>query len=149
MSGSTSRRLPRTDMATTTPPPESTNPGHYQASGLEAIEVIEAFALDFCLGNAVKYICRHGRKSDGATAIDIKKARWYLTRRIEHLTGISPSEQAEVSFWERREMFLKVVEGFRDLPGDPDPGDPMYETLRRVFQMGYAAAYEDLELRYR
>ena len=38
-------------------------PPHYQgASGLQAIDVIEAFDLDFSLGNAVKYILRAGRK---------------------------------------------------------------------------------------
>ena len=35
------------------------HPPHYQsAAGIEAIDVIEAFGLGFCLGNAVKYILR-------------------------------------------------------------------------------------------
>lgn len=49
----------------------------------EAIKVIEAWGLGFCLGNAIKYICRAGRK--GATVEDLKKARWYVDREIQRL----------------------------------------------------------------
>lgn len=57
------------------------HPAHYKARGIEAIDVIEAFGLNFRLGNTVKYILRAGRK--GATVEDLKKARWYLDREIE------------------------------------------------------------------
>ena len=61
--------------------PEAVNhPAHYKANGLEAIDVIEAFGLGFCLGNTVKYILRAGRKADRVE--DLKKARWYLDREI-------------------------------------------------------------------
>lgn len=60
------------------------HPAHYQAGGLEAIDVIEAFDLGFRLGNAVKYILRAGRK--GAALEDLKKARWYLDREIAKAT---------------------------------------------------------------
>ena len=56
------------------------HPAHYQAGGLEAIDVIEAFGLGFSLGNAAKYILRAGRKGDAVE--DLKKARWYLDREI-------------------------------------------------------------------
>jgi hypothetical protein len=56
-------------------------PSHYQSgTGLEAINVIEAFELGFRLGNAVKYILRAGKK--GNRLEDLKKARWYLDREI-------------------------------------------------------------------
>lgn len=64
------------------------HPPHYKAAnGLEAIDVIEAFGLDqsFALGNAAKYLLRAGRK--GETLQDLKKARWYLNRKIEQLEG--------------------------------------------------------------
>lgn len=52
----------------------------------EAIKVIEAWGLGFCLGNAVKYICRFGKKDDRREPIeDLKKARWYLDREIQRL----------------------------------------------------------------
>lgn len=57
------------------------HPAHYQAAGLEVIDVIEAFDLGFRLGNAAKYILRAGRKGDAIE--DLKKARWYLEREIQ------------------------------------------------------------------
>jgi hypothetical protein len=57
------------------------HPSHYQSkTGLESIEVIEAFELNFHLGNAVKYILRHDKKENPLE--DLKKARWYLDREI-------------------------------------------------------------------
>ena len=59
------------------------HPDHYQTeSGIEAIEVIEAFFPDsFHLGNAFKYIARAGRKGDYVE--DLQKAAWYLQREID------------------------------------------------------------------
>lgn len=58
------------------------HPSHYQtAAGLEAIDVVEAFGLGFCLGNAIKYVLRAGKKRDALT--DLRKARWYLDRAIK------------------------------------------------------------------
>lgn len=56
------------------------NPGHYHRGTHEAIDVIEAWGLGFCLGNALKYIARHELK--GRPLEDLKKARWYLDRAI-------------------------------------------------------------------
>lgn len=60
------------------------DPAHYKTeSGLEAIEVIEAFFLDNVYrANVFKYLARAGKKnSDVLTCL--KKARWYLNREIE------------------------------------------------------------------
>jgi hypothetical protein len=61
------------------------HPAHYGGADnpYEAIRVIEAWGLDFCLGNAVKYIARAGKKGDGTLAVDLKKARWYIDRAIQ------------------------------------------------------------------
>jgi len=59
------------------------HPSHYKSGGIEAIDVIEAFELGFCLGNTVKYILRAGRKAD--VLVDLKKGRWYLDREIARL----------------------------------------------------------------
>lgn len=64
------------------------NPAYYRQSGLEIITVIEAYGLGFCLGNAVKYISRAGKKSDKAIE-DLQKAAWYLQREIERLQNAS------------------------------------------------------------
>ena len=64
--------------------PEAVNhPAHYGGADnpYEAIKVIEAWGLGFCLGNTVKYISRAGKKGD--VLEDLKKARWYLDREIQ------------------------------------------------------------------
>lgn len=68
-------------------PKETVNhPDHYGGDKpYEAIKVIEAWGLGFCLGNTVKYICRAGKKEEDTTLQDLKKAAWYLNREIERL----------------------------------------------------------------
>lgn len=61
------------------------HPPHYTAGGIEAIDVIEAWGLGFCLGNTVKYISRAGRKDPAKLAEDLRKAAWYLQRHIDTL----------------------------------------------------------------
>jgi len=51
----------------------------------EAIKVIENWRLGFCLGNAVKYICRAGKKDGARTLEDLEKAVWCLSREVERL----------------------------------------------------------------
>lgn len=58
------------------------HPVHYQSkNGIEAIDVIEAFDLDFCLGNVVKYVLRCGKKDNEIQ--ELEKAKWYLEREIK------------------------------------------------------------------
>jgi len=61
------------------------NPEHYggKENPYEAIKVIEAHSLDFCLGNSVKYILRAGKKDD--IKQDLEKAIWYLNRKLQKL----------------------------------------------------------------
>ena len=60
------------------------HPSHYRSStGFEAIDVIEAWGLGFCLGNAVKYIARCLHKDKPVE--DLEKAVWYLQRAIDRL----------------------------------------------------------------
>lgn len=63
------------------------NPEHYGGATniYEAIKVIEAWDLGFHLGNTVKYISRAGKKDTDKELQDLKKAAWYLQRRIENL----------------------------------------------------------------
>lgn len=58
------------------------HPSHYIQGGIETIDVIEAWELDYLLGNCVKYISRAGKKDPSKTVEDLKKARWYLDREI-------------------------------------------------------------------
>lgn len=74
---------------TVTLPSNVSHPTHYNTGRFEVIEIIEDQGLDFHLGNAVKYICRAGRKDPGKLVEDLQKAVWYLNRRIE-ITKESP-----------------------------------------------------------
>jgi hypothetical protein len=61
------------------------HPQHYggENNPYEAIKVIEAWRLSFCLGNTVKYISRAGKKDD--VIQELEKALWYLQREIKNL----------------------------------------------------------------
>lgn len=65
------------------------HPAHYHPGTYEAINVIEAWQLGFCLGNAVKYISRAGHKPSPSQTKeekyieDLEKSIWYLRRDIE------------------------------------------------------------------
>lgn len=60
---------------------DPSNPKHYRKhpSGLECITITEH--LNFCLGNAMKYIWRADEK--GKAIEDLKKAKWYIDREIQ------------------------------------------------------------------
>lgn len=69
------------------------HPSHYQSeTGLEVIDVIEAFTFDlkgieaFDTGNVIKYICRWKNKNG---IEDLKKANWYLNHLIKHLESLA------------------------------------------------------------
>jgi hypothetical protein len=64
------------------------HPDHYGGADdpYEAIKVIEAWNLDFYLGNVIKYLSRVGKKGDELE--DLKKARWYLDRKIARMEAV-------------------------------------------------------------
>jgi hypothetical protein len=76
------------------------NPPHYKSGGIEVIDVIEAFDLNFRLANVIKYVLRAGRKGDALE--DLEKAAWYLDREIDKL-----EEQAEL---EERELKQSAID---------------------------------------
>lgn len=59
------------------------HPRHYLShpSGIECITVTEH--MNFCRGNAIKYIWRAGEK--GNELEDLQKAAWYIAREIGRL----------------------------------------------------------------
>ena len=68
------------------------HPQHYRPGIYEAINVIEAWDLNFSLGSAVKYISRCGLKPSATlsekakAAEDLRKAAWYLNREADRLS---------------------------------------------------------------
>lgn len=61
------------------------HPKHYNghASGVECIDIIQH--MNFCLGNAIKYIWRADLK--GEAVEDLEKAIFYLKQEIERRNG--------------------------------------------------------------
>ena len=57
-----------------------TTPNHYKQK-VQPIDLIEAFDLNFNLGNVVKYVSRAGRK--GEVLEDLEKAFYYLKREMQ------------------------------------------------------------------
>jgi hypothetical protein len=89
------------------------HPPHYGGADdpFEAIKVIDAWGVSFCLGNALKYIRRAGKKprriettvagADIKTYVegtpespieDLKKARWYLDHEIERIEELEANQ---------------------------------------------------------
>jgi hypothetical protein len=56
------------------------HPQHYQGNGIEVIDIIEAFELNFIEGNIIKYLLRYKSKNG---LEDLKKSQWYLQRLID------------------------------------------------------------------
>lgn len=58
-------------------------PDYYKAKGVETIDVIEAFELNFNLGNVIKYVLRAGKKDEEEKEKDLNKALFYISREIK------------------------------------------------------------------
>jgi len=56
-------------------------PSHYD-HGIQPWDAIEAWSLDFWEGNALKYICRAGKKESNTAIQDYEKAITYLEECI-------------------------------------------------------------------
>ena len=75
------------------------HPSHYQSeTGLEVIDVIEAFTFDLKgieatdTGNVLKYMCRWKNKNG---LQDLEKAKWYLTHLIEHVRKLEEENKRQ------------------------------------------------------
>ena len=65
------------------------HPSHYggEENVYEVVKVAEAWGLDHdaYLFNVVKYVARAGKKEPSKELQDLKKALWYLDRKIKNL----------------------------------------------------------------
>jgi hypothetical protein len=65
------------------------HPNHYGGKDnvYEVVKVCEAWGLDkdAYIFNVVKYVARAGKKDTDKELQDMKKALWYLNRKIERL----------------------------------------------------------------
>ena len=69
------------------------HPDYYRAGNFECSDYIEAFDLNFNLGNVIKYISRAGRKPGEDRLTAYKKAREYLDREIAR---VSPEKATDL-----------------------------------------------------
>ena len=67
-------------MASTT---DSNGPQYYKRGSTDVWDFIREQGLNFHLGNAIKYICRAGYKTDSKIQ-DLEKAIHYLTNELHH-----------------------------------------------------------------
>ena len=58
------------------------HPSHYTSG---KIDFIEDQNFNYHRGNAIKYICRAGKKDKSKEVEDLEKAIWYLQREIKRL----------------------------------------------------------------
>lgn len=70
------------------------HPSHYNHGAIEVIDAIEDWNLNFCLGNAIKYIARCAYK--GHKKEDLEKAIWYLKRELEKEEGLLKAEGNDI-----------------------------------------------------
>lgn len=59
------------------------NPNHYKRGGIESMDIADAYELDRYDFNTMKYVLR--AKFKGVELQDLRKARWYLNRKIANL----------------------------------------------------------------
>lgn len=89
------------------------HPKHYTDTpfGLEVIDITEHY--DFCLGNALKYILRAGKKEEKGQDInqktieDLGKAVWYLDRKILNLKKLSEKHTKELARRRKRDRMRR------------------------------------------
>lgn len=75
--------------------PDPVNPRHYADLGeYSAVHVIQKWKKGFNDGNALKYIQRAGTKPGESEVVDLKKAVWYLQRKIFELDPSEPDPAA-------------------------------------------------------
>lgn len=83
------------------------HPSHYtDGFGSHSFECTDISQyLDFCSGNAFKYLWRAGKKTGEEATKDLQKARWYLNRLISH--RIYPSKEG---IYAARAVFKLIAE---------------------------------------
>lgn len=102
-------------MTSTTTTREAVNhPPHYGGGDnpYEHIKVCRAWGLNYELGNATKYICRAGKKSENPIE-DLKKAAWYIKAEIERLEEAKPKINLDIDISvspQNKQIIIDLIE---------------------------------------
>lgn len=115
------------------------HPPHYTATAIEPIDVIEAWDLDFHLGQVIKYVARAEHK--GRYLEDLKKAQWYLTRKIAN------EDKIEQEMQQYRDAVIAEKQAKTEVPdlipdpriaggstADEEPYTPAVNAAKAAFQ---------------
>ena len=89
------------------------SPSHYTRGQIEVWDFIRDQDLNYHLGNAIKYICRAGFKSNNTKTEDLKKAIHYLENELHH-TALQVDES------ERSSNRIPISVWDPELHGQPD-----------------------------
>lgn len=84
------------------------NPSHYNKFEVSPIDLIEAYDLDFCDGNVVKYVARAEHKNGDE---DRYKALWYLLKKLGLPKSSCESITTEVRVAVQQLRTLKSIGG--------------------------------------
>lgn len=94
------------------------HPAHYTDGKIEVIDFIEDKKLNYHRGNALKYLCRAGKKDPEKEVEDLQKAAWYINRDIQRLEAQKQRDaRAEelravgVTFADDLRRMIRVPEG--------------------------------------
>jgi len=107
------------------------NPSHYKSGGIEVIDVIEAFDLNFRLANVIKYVLRAGRKGDALE--DLEKAAWYLDREIDKLEEKAEAEEVATDAAHTKPVVCAEKPESEHLYVDVTSRESTAREMRRVF----------------
>ncbi|MBQ1792327.1 MAG: DUF3310 domain-containing protein [Oscillospiraceae bacterium] len=86
------------------------HPSHYTDGNIEVIDFIEDKKLNYHRGNALKYLCRAGKKDPAKEVEDLQKAIWYINREIQRLEA---QKQKEVRAEELRAVGVTFADDLR------------------------------------
>ena len=69
------------------------NPTHYDGDACMVAIANAGMAREFCIGNAIKYLWRLGRKTSSEVSTDLKKVEWYLDWYEKNETWVPGDEE--------------------------------------------------------
>lgn len=92
------------------------HPSWYCDGGIETLDFILAKKLDFLTGQVVKYLSRAGKKDPGKALEDLKKAQFYLNRKVAEM------EAAEGAGTEAEGTEAEAAESVGTEEGQQDTG---------------------------
>ena len=74
-------------------PDDINHPSHYTFGGIETLDYILAKKMDFLTGQVCKYISRAGFKDPDKELEDLKKAQFYMNRKVAEMEKLEKQKK--------------------------------------------------------